>query len=68
MYLYTQCWGDRDRQITAFKASLVDRASSKTAGTTQRNPVKEEERMGGRRGGGEEEEEEKKKNLKFLKF
>jgi hypothetical protein len=31
--------GGRDRQISEFKASLVYRVSSRTARTTQRNPV-----------------------------
>jgi hypothetical protein len=31
--------GDRDRQISEFKASLVYRVSFRTARATQRNPV-----------------------------
>jgi hypothetical protein len=31
--------GGRGRQISEFKASLVYRVSSRTAGVTQRNPV-----------------------------
>jgi hypothetical protein len=33
--------GGRDRQISEFKASLVNRVSSRTARATQRNPVSE---------------------------
>ena len=36
---WSQQLGDRGRQICEFKANLVYRASSRTARTTQRNPV-----------------------------
>jgi hypothetical protein len=37
--LESQHLGDRDRQISEFEASLIYRASSRTARTIQRNPV-----------------------------
>ena len=39
--LYSQYSGGRGRQISEFKASLVNRMSSRTARATQRKPKKE---------------------------
>jgi hypothetical protein len=36
--------GDRGRQISEFKASLVYRVSSRTARATQRNPVSKKQK------------------------
>jgi hypothetical protein len=38
-HLYSQYLGGRGRRISEFEASLVYRASSRIARTTQRNPV-----------------------------
>ena len=52
-----QALGGRGRRICEFEASLVYRVSSRTARTTQRNPVLKSQKK-------KEEEEEKKKGPK----
>ena len=41
----TQHLGGRDRWISEFKASLVYKVSSRTAGAIQRNPVSKKEKQ-----------------------
>jgi hypothetical protein len=41
--------GGRGRQISEFEASLVYRASSRTAGTTQRNAMSKKQKKRGKK-------------------
>jgi hypothetical protein len=63
--------GDRGRQISDFKASLVYKVSSRTAMATQRNPVlkkkKEEEKKRREKRREEKRREEKKRREKKRK-
>jgi hypothetical protein len=38
-------WGGKGRQISEFKASLVYKVSSRTAGDIQRNPVSKKQKQ-----------------------
>ena len=44
-HLYSQNLGGRVRKISEFEASRVYRVSSRTARTTQRNPVSKNEKI-----------------------
>jgi hypothetical protein len=56
--------GDRGRRISEFKVILVYRVSSRTARTTQRNPVSEKKRKRKRKRKKKKKEKRKKKKKK----
>jgi hypothetical protein len=59
MPLIPACWRQRHTDLCKFKASLVYRASSRTARDTQRNPVSKKRSGVGGEGGGRERESTK---------